>query len=202
MDLLHNAWKALDDFNQHASQHIIPAAKEARKQLSKLGNSASAHIQPAADEALKHIRALTHDATMPIPADILQRLDSTAQAGIHHIQTTDWTFLTDLANQAGKHVGTTADETWTALLSGQLLDSVTQKATTLMQDAHHHVPGMGDRASTWAMQYPKQAAALMACILAAPAAIAVTPAALGLVGFTAGGTAAGEYHFFINYLLL
>jgi hypothetical protein len=45
----------------------------------------------------------------------------------------------------------------------------------------------------WIKMHPREAAALIACILAAPTTIAMTPAVLGLAGFTSGGISAGTF---------
>ncbi|KAF2130989.1 hypothetical protein P153DRAFT_365611 [Dothidotthia symphoricarpi CBS 119687] len=188
MGILDNPWKAIDDISKAASQHIGPAAAEAWKHVDKLSKEAAAHAGPAAEEALKHAKAFTQDTAAPA----YKRLETAAKDASRHVGDFDWTSLTRFGEDTGKLVGATADEVWTSLLSGQMLDAVSQKGGSMFENVREHVPGLGDRVVAWIVQHPKEAAALVACILAAPAAMAVTPAALGLAGFTAGGTVAGS----------
>jgi hypothetical protein len=118
---------------------------------------------------------------------------ASVQHGAAQVKEWDWSSMENFGQDVGKHVGATPEDVWAALMSGDLVRQVQQQSATFMDAAQEYLPSNTDRVLLWIKMHPTEAAALIACILAAPTAIAMTPAALGLAGFTSGGVVAGMF---------
>lgn len=87
--------------------------------------------------------------------------------------------LDTFGQEAGKRIGPAAVETWKHL-------------DAFGQEAGKNIGNATRPAKDWVSKHPTETARIVGCIVAAPVAIAVAPLALGCVGFTAGGVAAGK----------
>jgi hypothetical protein len=178
-----------------------------------------------------------HTTSMGFFDEAIKKLDDLSQeVGKHainaaaevnkHVPPSTFQSLENFGEEAGKHVGATADDVWKALLgagneigkyAGPTAEEVWKKLDVLGQEAGKHIGGVVDDAKkfewdaaadmkswikknpghtaadfkSWIEAHPKQAAGILAGILAPPLAIAAVPVMLGGLGFTAGGVAAG-----------
>jgi hypothetical protein len=120
--------------------------------------------------------------------------------------------LENFGEEAGKHVGATADNVWKALLgagdqigkhAGPAAEDAWKKLDVLGQEAGKRIGGVVEDAKkleweraagakSWMENHPKQVAGIAAALVAPPLAIAAVPVVLGGLGFTAAGVAAGK----------
>lgn len=61
------------------------------------------------------------------------------------------------------------------------------------QEAGKAISGTAVQTGGWIAKHPGQTAGIVSSIIAAPIAIAITPLALGVAGFTSAGIAAGGF---------
>jgi hypothetical protein len=174
MGFFDEAIKKLDDLSQEVGKHAINAAAEVNK-----------HVLPSTFQSLENFGE---------------------EAGKHVGITADdvWKALLGAGNEIGKHAESTAEDVWKKLdvlgqEAGKHIGGVVEDAKKFEWDAAADVKSWikknpGHTAAdfkSWVEAHPKQAAGILAGILAPPLAIAAVPVMLGGLGFTAGGVAAG-----------
>lgn len=183
------AVKHASHLGQEIAKHAEPAAQGFREHFDNFGRSAL----PVAENAIRHANSIANDVSKhvaPIAAD-QKHINYATQDVAAQLEKVDWSFIQNFGEHVGKQIGSTADQVWTAMITGDVLKTISHESNAFIQNAQEHLPGMGDRTVRWFTQHPKQAVELVACIIAAPTIMAVTPAALGLVGFGMGGVTAG-----------
>jgi len=96
-----------------------------------------------------------------------------------------------------KHLGSTAGDFWEKLGTGDILHDIGQAAIPNIEFTKEDLSDFSERLKEWVLANPKQFSTLLACIASGPIALTVTPAMLGLIGFTPIGIAAGTYQLLI-----
>jgi len=79
------------------------------------------------------------------------------------------------------------------MTSGDLLKDIGQITLPEIEFTREDLSGFSERLKEWILSNPKQFTTLVACIASGPTIAVVTPAMLGLVGFTPLGIAGGMY---------
>ena len=209
MGFFDNAWEAMDGFGQEATRRFGPAvadawenagafaheaakltgpaAADARRQLDKLGQEVGKHAAPIAKEALKSANAVARLAGNHLAARQGNALPR--QAGE---EDSDWQFIQEFGEDMAKRLGSTADEFWQKMSSSDFVKEIGQKTLPKFNFTEEDLSGFSERLRLWILAHPIEFATLLACIAAGPIVIAITPAMLGLFGFTPLGIAAGK----------
>lgn len=169
------------------------------------------------EDALRTLDDISHEVgkhASHAAADVGKAVNGIGQEVNKHIDPATWSTLANFGEEAGKHVGATADDIWKALLGAG--EEMGEKAGPLADDARHALAGLGQEAGKhiggavedakkieweklpaeikeWIEKHPGETAGLAAGVLAAPLAMAAVPPALAAVGFTAEGVALGTY---------
>jgi hypothetical protein len=103
----------------------------------------------------------------------------------------DWSFVNKFAEGIANRVGVTTDSVWEAMLSGRPPIG-SEEGGPKDKFTEEEVHGFSERLKNWILEHPKEVAKLVACIGAAPTAVAVAPALLGMVGFGPLGPVVGK----------
>ncbi|KAI4926608.1 hypothetical protein J4E85_006902 [Alternaria conjuncta] len=202
MGLLEDARRLADTYGPEAARHVASAADKAWTHGSAFGQEVAKRASPVASDAKTHLEKLSKEAgkhAAPIAGSVSKHAMILARAaynsgkqGLHTLpqvpdgymnEEYDWKFITKFGEDMANHLGTTAGDVWEKLSSGDILHDIGQAA----------IPNIDERLKAWILDNPKLFSTLLACIASGPIALAVTPAMLGLVGFTPIGIAAGTY---------
>jgi hypothetical protein len=187
--------------------------EDARKLADTYGPEAARHVGTAADKAWKHGSAFGQEVAKhagPAAADTKERLNKLGKHGLHALsqvpneyinQEYDWSFISQFREDMAKHLGSTAGDVWDKLGGGDILHDIGHAALSKIEFTQQDLPGFSERLKDWIVLNPKQFTTLLACIASGPIAQFVTPAMLGLVGFTPMGIAGGEYPSFFPSLI-
>ncbi|KAI4712640.1 hypothetical protein J4E89_002908 [Alternaria sp. Ai002NY15] len=184
------AWTHGSAFGQEVAKRAGPVASDAKTHLEKLSKEAGEHAAPIAGSASKHAMILARAAY------------NSGKQGLHALPQVpsgymndehDWKFITKFGEDMANHLGTTAGDVWEKLSSGDILHDIGQAAIPNIEFTKEDLTGFSERLKAWILANPKLFTTLLACIASGPIALAVTPAMLGLVGFTPIGIAAGTY---------
>ena len=186
MGFLDNAWKALDGFGQEAGKHVGPALGEAWKHLDAFGQEAGKHVVPAVEEAWEHAKSFAHSAS-EYRNPLSNALAQTPRESF------DWTFLDQFGQDMAKRVGSTADDFWQKMSSGDFVKDIGKLAIPKIEFTEKDLGAFSEGLKQWILQHPKEFATLLACVASGPMTAIVTPAMLGLVGFTPIGIGAGMH---------
>ncbi|KAI4695394.1 uncharacterized protein J4E84_002020 [Alternaria hordeiaustralica] len=183
------AWTHGSAFGQEVAKRAGPVASDAKTHLEKLSKEAGEHAAPIAGSASKHAMILARAAY------------NSGKQGLHALPQVpsgymndehDWKFITKFGEDMANHLGTTAGDVWEKLSSGDILHDIGQAAIPNIEFTKEDLTGFSERLKAWILANPKLFTTLLACIASGPIALAVTPAMLGLVGFTPIGIAAGS----------
>jgi hypothetical protein len=102
-----------------------------------------------------------------------------------------WSSLSKFGEDVAKHAGVTTVNVWNATFSGRLPTGI-EHGDPKNKFTDEDMNDFGERLKTWISAHPKEIATLFACIAAAPTAVLVTPAMVGMLGFGPLGPVAGE----------
>jgi hypothetical protein len=183
------AWKHGSAFGQEVAKRAGPAVADARERLEKLSEEAGKHAAPIANSASR--RAVTfaqyafNNANQGLLA-LLQVPDEDSPKDF------DWKFVEEFGEDMAKRLGSTADDFWQKLSSNDILNGIGEATLPKIEFEEEDLSGFSERLKEWILANPKQFATLLACIASGPVVFVVTPAMLGLVGFTPIGIAGGK----------
>ncbi|KAI4645249.1 hypothetical protein J4E93_006049 [Alternaria ventricosa] len=184
------AWAHGSAFGQEVAKRAGPVASDAKTHLAKLSKEAGKHAAPIAGSASKHAMILARSAY------------NSGKQGLHALpqlpdgyinKEYDWKFIGQFGEDMANHLGTTAGDFWDKLSSGDIMHDIGQSALPKIEFTKEDLSGFSERLKAWILANPKKFSTLLACIASGPIALAVTPATLGLIGFTPIGIAAGTY---------
>ncbi|KAI4702137.1 hypothetical protein J4E81_002499 [Alternaria sp. BMP 2799] len=211
MGLLEDARRLADTYGPEAARHVASAADKAWTHGSAFGQEVAKRAGPVASDAKTHLEKLSKEAgkhAAPIAGSVSKHAMSLARAaynsgkqGLHALpqvpdeyinEEYDWKFITQFGEDMAKHLGTTAGDCWEKLSSGDIIHDIGQAAIPNIDFTKEDLSGFSERLKEWILANPKQFSTLLACIASGPIALAVTPAILGLIGFTPIGIAAGS----------
>jgi hypothetical protein len=104
--------------------------------------------------------------------------------------------LDGLGQQAGKHIGGAAAQTWKHMdalgkATGAHAGQTWKHLDTFGQKAGQNIGNAAVNTKDWVVTHPGESASIVGCVVAAPLAIAAAPLALGAAGFSSAGIAAG-----------
>ncbi|KAG9185285.1 hypothetical protein G6011_07829 [Alternaria panax] len=211
MGFLEDARRLAGDFGQEAAQHVASAAGETWNHGSAIGREMAKHAGPVAKDTRKHLEELSKEAgrrAAPIAHSASRHAMSLAQSAFNNvnrgiralpqvhdqdfIKEFDWKFIDDFGEDMAKRLGSTADDFWQKLSSGDLLKDISPASWPTIEFTQKDLSGFSENIKEWILSNPGQFATLLACIASGPIVAAVTPAMLGLVGFTPIGIAGGS----------
>jgi hypothetical protein len=175
--------------------------QDARKLADTYGPEAARHVGAAADKAWKHGSAFDQEVAKhagPVAVDTKACLNKLGKQGLHGLsqvpdghanQEYDWSFISQFGEYMAKHLGSTAGDVWDKLGGGDILHDIGHAAFSKIELTQEGLLGFSERLKDWIVFNPKQFTTLLACIASRPITQFVTPATLGLVGFTPMGIA-------------
>ncbi|KAF2689555.1 hypothetical protein K458DRAFT_129215 [Lentithecium fluviatile CBS 122367] len=167
------------------------------------------------EDAFKTLDSIGHDVSKHAGHAVAdsRAADSVGQEIGSRIDPSTLRVLEHFGEEAGKHVGATADDIWKALMgaggeigkhTGPVVDDVGRALGGFGQEVGKHIAGAVEDAKEadweslpadireWIEKHPEQTMGIVAGISAAPLAVAAVPAVLGAAGFTAEVVAAGS----------
>jgi hypothetical protein len=183
------AWKHGSAFGQEVAKRAGPAVADARERLEKLSEEAGKHAAPIANSASRHAVTFAqyayNNANQGLHA-LLQVPNEDSHKGF------DWKFIDEFGEDMAKRLGSTAEDFWQKLSSNDILNGIGEATLPKFEFEEEDFSGFSERLKAWILANPKQFATLLACIASGPVVFVVTPAMLGLAGFTPIGIAAGK----------
>jgi hypothetical protein len=182
-------WKYGSAFGQEAVKRAGPVATDIKKGLDKFGKEAGKQASPIASSAWKAIMSaqLAINGANRGPRALPQVPNEDL------VKDSDWKFIAEFGEDMAKRLGSTADDFWQKLSSGDLVSDIGKATFPKIEFTEEDLSGFSERLKAWILANPKQFATLLACIASGPIVFFVTPAMLGLVGFTPIGIAGGTY---------
>ncbi|CAN9159786.1 unnamed protein product [Alternaria alternata] len=116
-------WKYGSVLGQEVVGRAAPVAADARKTLDTLSKEVSKHAAPIANSASKHATSFVQSTFN----NANQRLSQLINEKSH--KDFDWKFIEDFGEDMAKRLGSTADDFWQKMTSGDLLKDVLGQIT-------------------------------------------------------------------------
>ncbi|RYN66542.1 hypothetical protein AA0118_g2786 [Alternaria tenuissima] len=179
-------WKYGSFLGQEVAERAAPVAADARKTLETLSKEVSRRAAPVANSASKQATSFVQSTFNNANQRLSQLIDEKPHEDF------DWKFIEDFGEDMAKRLGSTADDFWQKMTSGDLLKDIGQITLPEIEFTREDLSGFSERLKEWILSNPKQFTTLVACIASGPTIAVVTPAMLGLVGFTPLGIAGGS----------
>lgn len=112
----------------------------------------------------------------------------------------DWKFMSAFGEEMAKKFGVATEDVWKTLINGNIPTGSEEDGGSKFTFSEEDMPGFGEKLKKWISEHPIEIATLLACIVVGPTAVVMTPALLGLLGFTPLGVAAGMLSCFDDFI--